>query len=159
MKTAIVPIIKNKTRDTSDKNNYRPIALVTAASKIFELCLSIILEDYLVTHDQQFGFKRNTQENSPVFACFSEASKAFDKINHYTLFQKLLDRETPIILVRILLFWYTKQAMCVKWGNCMSDFFTYLTGLDKEEFYLQNCIQCMLMIFLNIWLRDKLVVI
>ena len=87
MKTAIVPIIKNNTGDTSDKNNYRPIALVTAASKIFELCLSIILEDYLVTHDQQFGFKRKhltdlciftvksvtkyyTQENSPVFTCF-----------------------------------------------------------------------------------------
>ena len=51
MKTAIVPIIKNKTGDTSDKNNYRPIALVTAASKIFELCLSVILEDYLFTHD------------------------------------------------------------------------------------------------------------
>ena len=118
MKTVIVPIIKNKTGDTRDKNNYRPIALVTAASKIFELCLSIILEDYLVTHDQQFGFKRKqltdlciftvkcvtkyyTQENSSVFTCFLDASKAFDKINHYTLFQKLLDRETPIILVRI----------------------------------------------------------
>ena len=35
MKTAIVPIIKNKTGDASDKNNYRPIALVTATSKIF----------------------------------------------------------------------------------------------------------------------------
>ena len=105
MKTAIVPIIKNKTGDTSDKNNYRPIALVTAVSKIFELCLSIILEDYLVTHDQQFDFKRKhstylciftvksvtkyyTQENSPVFTCFLDASKAFDKINHYTLFSK-----------------------------------------------------------------------
>ena len=52
MKAVIVPIIKNKTGDTSDKNNYRPIALVTAASKIFELCLSVILEDYLFTHDQ-----------------------------------------------------------------------------------------------------------
>ena len=51
MKTAIVPIIKNKTGDTSDKNNYRPIALVTAASQIFELCLSVILENYLFTHD------------------------------------------------------------------------------------------------------------
>ena len=106
MKTAIVPIIKNKTGDTSDKNNYRPIALVTAASKIFELCLSIILEDYLVTHEQQFDFKRKhstdlcvftvksvtkyyTQENSPVFTCFLDASKAFDKINHYTLFSKV----------------------------------------------------------------------
>ena len=58
MKTVIVPIAKNKTKDTSDNNNYRPRALVTAASKIFEICLSIILEDYLVTHSQQFGFKR-----------------------------------------------------------------------------------------------------
>ena len=52
MKTAIVPIFENKIGDTSDKNNYRPIA-----SKNFELCLSVILEKYLFTHDQQFGFK------------------------------------------------------------------------------------------------------
>ena len=84
MKTAIVLIIKNKTGDTSDKNNYRPIALATAASKIFELCLSVILENYLFTHDQQFGFKSKhstdfciytvksvskyyTQHHSPVY--------------------------------------------------------------------------------------------
>ena len=35
MKTAIVPIFKNMTGDSSDKNNYRPTALVTACSKIF----------------------------------------------------------------------------------------------------------------------------
>ena len=43
MKTAFVIIIKNKTGDTSDKNNYRPIALVTAASKLFEICILEIL--------------------------------------------------------------------------------------------------------------------
>ena len=74
--------------------------------------------------------------------CFLDASKTFDKIKHYTLFQKLLYRKTPIMLVRVLLFWYTKQTMCVKWGNCTSDYFYDLTGLDKEEFYLRNCIQC-----------------
>ena len=97
---------------------------------------------HLVTHDQQFDFKRKhstdlciftvkrvtkhyTQENSPVFTCFLDASKAFDKMYalYYTLFQKLLDRKTPIILVRMLLFWYTKQTMCVKWGNCVSDYY------------------------------------
>ena len=35
--------------------------------------------------------KYYTQENSPVFTCFLDASKAFDKINYYTLFRKLLD--------------------------------------------------------------------
>ena len=37
IKTAIVPIIKNKTRDSSNKSNYKPMALVTACSKIFEI--------------------------------------------------------------------------------------------------------------------------
>ena len=60
MKTAIVPIIKNKTGDSSDKSNYRPIALVTACSKIFEICLLEMLEEYLQTHDHQFGFKKTT---------------------------------------------------------------------------------------------------
>ena len=58
MKTAIVPIIKCKTGNSSDKNNYRPIAVVTAYSKIFELCLLDIIEVYLDTHDHQFGFKK-----------------------------------------------------------------------------------------------------
>ena len=35
MKTAIVPIIKSKTGKSSDKNNYGPIALVTACSNFF----------------------------------------------------------------------------------------------------------------------------
>ena len=46
MKSAIIPLIKNKTGNTNDKNNYRPIALITAMSKIFELCLSEKLNDY-----------------------------------------------------------------------------------------------------------------
>ena len=60
MKTAIVPIIKCKTGNSSDKYNYRPIALVTACSKIFELCLLEIIEVYLDTYDHQFGFKKTT---------------------------------------------------------------------------------------------------
>ena len=93
MKTALVPIIKNRTGDTGDKNNYRPIALVTAASKIFEICLLEILEMYLITHHHQFGFKSKhsadmcifsaksimkyyMEHGSPVFTCFLDASKA-----------------------------------------------------------------------------------
>ena len=164
MKTAIVPIIK-KNGDTSDKNDYRPIALVTAASKIFELCISVILEDYLLTHDQEFGFKSKhstdvciftvksvskyyTQQHSPSYICFLDASKAFDKINHFKLFRKLLDRKTPIVIERILLFWYSKQTLCIKWGRCFLFFFLYLTVLDRVEFYHQNYFWFTLMICL-----------
>ena len=37
MKSAIVPILKNRQGDTSDKNKYRPIAIVTAIFRFFEL--------------------------------------------------------------------------------------------------------------------------
>ena len=100
MNTALVPITKNKTGDTSDKNKYRPIALVAAASNNFDNCILAVLEMYLITHDHQFGFKSKhstdmcifsvksivkdyTKQNSPVCTCFLDASKAFDRINHY----------------------------------------------------------------------------
>ena len=96
----MVLIIKSKTGDPSDKNNHRPIALVTAASKFFEICILEILEMYLVTHDQLFGFKSKhatdmcictsksiniqyyTEQDTPVYTCFLDGSKAYNKINH-----------------------------------------------------------------------------
>ena len=35
MKTVLIPLVKNKTGDTTSVDNYRPIALVTVASNIF----------------------------------------------------------------------------------------------------------------------------
>ena len=67
MKTAIIPIIKNKTGDISGKNNYRPIALVTAASKLFETCILETVEKYLITHDHQFGFKDKHSTDMCIF--------------------------------------------------------------------------------------------
>ena len=58
MNTSIITILKNRNGDSSDKNNYRPIAIVTAMSKLFEFCLSKLLDTFLVTSDNQFGFKR-----------------------------------------------------------------------------------------------------
>ena len=36
IETIIVPIVKNKCGNLSDNNNYRPIALATIISKLFE---------------------------------------------------------------------------------------------------------------------------
>ena len=131
MKTAIVPIIKNKTGDTSHKNKYRPIALVTAASKLFEICILEILKTYLITHDHQFGFKAkhstdmciftvktlvkyHTDQMTPVYTCLLDASKAFVQVIRWTLFARLIETGAPLLIVRILLFWYKKQQVCIK---------------------------------------------
>ena len=137
MRTAMVPIIKNNTGDTSDKNNYRSIALVTAASKLFEICILEVLETCLLTHDHQFGFKSKhfndmciftvkslvkyyTGQNTNVYTCLLDASKAFDRVNHWTLFAKLIDTHAPLLIVRILLFWYQMQQVCINCGKSCS---------------------------------------
>ena len=55
--TVLVPIVKDKTGDISDKGNYRPIALASVISKVLEMALLVKLEKYLYSSDYQFGFK------------------------------------------------------------------------------------------------------
>ena len=143
MKTSLIPILKNKNGDTSAESNYRPIAIVTAMSKVFELCLSRIMDVYLLTSDNQFGFKQKHSTdlciytvksiiqyynyyNSPVYTCFLDASKAFDRINLWTMFKQLILRDVPVLLIRILCFWYRSQQLCILWGKTRSSFFTLL---------------------------------
>ena len=53
----LVPIIKEKTGNASSKANYRPIALTSVLSKVFETALLSKLEYVFETSDYQFGFK------------------------------------------------------------------------------------------------------
>ena len=56
-------------------------------------------------------FKRRS---TSVYVAFLDASKAFDKINHWVLFKKLINRGIPIYLVKLLCYWYQHQSMYVK---------------------------------------------
>ena len=69
--------------------------------------------------------------SSPIYACFIDASKAFDRVNHWILFDKMLKRGIPKIVVRILMTWYTTQAFSVKWGNCVSVPFYVTNGVRQ----------------------------
>ena len=105
----LVPIIKDKSSMLDDTSNYRAIALSTALSKVLELILLERLEPLLHTSDVQFGFKAEhstthatyvlketvnhfTKLGSSVYACFLDASKAFDRVCHSKLFQILSER-------------------------------------------------------------------
>ena len=148
MDSLLVPLLKDKKGDITDKDNYRPIAITSVFSKIFE---RIILEKYkhlLQSNDNQFGFKAGhgtdlcvftlkeivdyyTLYSSNVYACFIDASKAFDRVNYWHLFSKLLSRGVPKLIVRILMTWYTTQCFAVKWGSEISASFTVSNGVRQ----------------------------
>jgi len=57
MQSLVIPLIKSKSADFTNVNNYRAIAVSTAASKLFEC---IVTEEYHSTSPEdmyQFGFK------------------------------------------------------------------------------------------------------
>ena len=85
-------------KDFSSSDNYRPIALAPTLSKALEWCILLSYPDHLLTSGLQFGFKEKMSttlctgavknivscymhENSAVYACFLDASKAFDLVN------------------------------------------------------------------------------
>ena len=56
-------------------------------------------------------------KDTPLFSPFLYASKAFDRTNHNLLFAKLMKRNVPMGIVRLLLGWYRQQTTQVKWGT------------------------------------------
>jgi len=44
-----------------------------------------------------------------------DASKAFDRVLHMKVFEKLIQRNMPMCFVRLLKHWYKEQTMQIKW--------------------------------------------
>ena len=60
-------------------------------------------------------------EDSPVYACFQDASKAFDLVNHEHLLTKLLRRGFPVALVRLLIKVYSSNSTVRNVQNSIFD--------------------------------------
>ena len=68
---------------------------------------------------------------SSVCSLLSDASKAFDRVNYCKLFAELLKRNICPLLLRLLLFMYTRQLLRVKWGNKVSSEFAVSNGVKQ----------------------------
>lgn len=105
------------------------------------------IQGLLHTSDHQFSFKAKHStdmciftlksiidyyitSSSPVYICYLDASKAFDRINYWCLFDKLIKRNVPHTFVCFLI-WYCTQEFCVRWGNIFSKTFTVTNGVRQ----------------------------
>lgn len=137
MASVIVPLVKNKNGDLSCCDNYRAIALSNVISRVFESLLLNLIQTTNPFDNHQFGFKPGhsttlcanvlksviryyTNRGSHVFASFIDFSKAFDSVNYWLLFSKLLSDGVNCFVVNILAYWYSSQKVIVRWAGCIS---------------------------------------
>ena len=84
-----------------------------------------IFKEHLNSSDSQFDFKKNvgcrdaklgarlainylTDKESTVVICALDISKAFDRVDFYCLFFKLMNRQAPHVFIDLLVCWFTK---------------------------------------------------
>ena len=129
-------------------DDFRGISISSVTYKLFELCILDRYCDYFHTSDHQFGFKKHTSCSHVVFSvrnvidhyvscgstvnvCTLDLTKAFDRMNHYVLFTKLIERKLPSQILSILEKWFNLFETCVRWGDQTSSFFKLTAGVRQ----------------------------
>ena len=117
-------------------------------SKVFELCLSQCLKLLFKVDELQFGFVSGmgcqkalfsletvsnyfTKRGSPVFMAALDASKAFDRVNHFALLNKLIRIGVPLCLINVFLCWFLKLNGKVIWNGMFSAVFNMKSGVGQ----------------------------
>ena len=95
-------------------DDFRGISISPVLSKIFEYCILDRLSSFLVTTDNQFGFKKGLSWSHAIYSvrsvideyvaggsivnvCALDLSNAFDTMNLFALLIKLKIINTPIL--------------------------------------------------------------
>ena len=144
----LVPIVKDNMSDITSSDNYRAIAIGNLILKWFDWLILLLEADKLSTDELQFGFQAKSsttmcswavsavvdhynRAGRPVYACAMDLSKAFDLVAWDKMFQELLDRGISPLILRCLVFIYTKQCCNVRWGNAYSTSFQVTNGVRQ----------------------------
>ena len=122
----ITPTLKDRFGCLSDSGNYRPVMSSSVILKVLEYCILFEVKPFVDLNDRQHGFRETystatacfvlketvfeyCNQNSIVYSCFLDFSKAFDYVNHAVLINKLSDLGIPLLFVNLIKYWYSNQ--------------------------------------------------
>lgn len=144
----VIPIFKTGSRD--EIKNYRPISIVCAVSKIFEVIIFDLLFSEMSNRitSCQHGFlpKRSTLTNlitfcqyvhealnsrSQVDVIFMDMEKAFDRVRHCIILRALNDLDVPSYLVNLIHSYLKHRYQYVQLKGCKSDVFISTSGVPQ----------------------------
>ena len=122
----------------------------------------------LATEDLQFGFKPKhatshalfvlsetvnyfSRHNSNTFVSFLDCSKAFDKISHNGLFIKLIERNVPLCMINLLMYWLLNLNSTCRWRSSLSYSFPNSSGVKQGGILSPN--------FFSLYVNDLLIML
>ena len=132
--------------------NYRPISLLPAISKVFEKIAHRQVYDYFLLHkllyDSQYGFRENhSTEHAAIeltdliisnldkgklpIAIFLDFSKAFDMIDHEILLEKLQKYGFENESLKWFHSYLSERSQCVEYGGHRSSFLPLDKGVPQ----------------------------
>ncbi|CAF1143775.1 unnamed protein product, partial [Brachionus calyciflorus] len=140
-------LVKDISKDCNDFNNLRPLTISESWAIILE---NILLDELNRTFDNksnQFGFRQKSSCSHAFFtlkelALFNkrrkksthlgviDASKAFDKVNRFNLWCKLINRAEPFIL-RTLINYYSVSKVVIVINLEVSNIFNITRGVKQ----------------------------
>ena len=143
----IKPILKDQEKSTDDINNIRPISISNCFAQIFEKLILINSPNLMVTHRNQFGFKKKTSCNHAIFTLKEtilyytenktgckvaslDAEKAFDKTWRDGLFYKLLPK-MDLSFWYILKMYYDSSKGTLLFNDELLDLFDINVGVKQ----------------------------
>ena len=143
----IVPIHKGGSKAVM--GNFRPVALTSIISKVFERILCSAIMSFLVTNklitEQQHGFVQGRSCQTNILLCLEKwtdivdggncvdvayfnYAKAFDKVSHRLLLLKLKGYGIDGKLLDWLKNWLENRRQRVMVGNAMSEWLEVVSG-------------------------------
>ena len=161
----IIPIFKKK-GSIDDPDNYRGITLLSCIGKFFTLLINTRLNTFLdinnLLGEEQAGFRAQystldhiftlhciidlyISKGKKLYCAFIDYRKAFDMIDRYSLWQKLLSTGIKGKVFRVIQNMYSEAKSCIRNKGEMSDFFSCNIGVRQGE----NLSPLLFSIFLN----------
>lgn len=145
-----VPVFKKG--NVNDCTNYRPISVLPAISKIFELAIAARLMHYMEVRgylsNRQHGFRKGHSVTSGIMSVMNyiiktiddnmyaevnllDLSKAFDTVSHHILLEKLLYYGIRGNSYKLLESYLSGREQITKWNGSMSEPKTIKYGVPQ----------------------------
>ena len=143
------PIEKEHSFNRTPKvEEFRGITISPLLSKILEKCLLETFGKYFESSVNQFGFKKDVgcphaiftlrstidyfvNNNSTINICSLDVAKAFDRINHYRLYIKFMERRLPLNIIMLLFNLYKMSSGVVSWNGRLSKPYQIYAGVRQ----------------------------